>query len=242
MEILNTEFFVAVLAVMAAGIARGFAGFGVGMIMVPVLSLLYSPLIAVVTVVLLEIVPGIQLAPSAVKHCDWKSLLPMSLSVMLTVPLGTYILLTADMFLIRVLMCIFILISVALITSGLSFKLKHSPYVATTTGMASGLFSGVSSMGGVPIMLFYLSGQYSSERMRASMVIFLVISTIVSLASLGLNGMINYEIVLRTLWLIPPFMLAIWIGSKLFGVISESLFRKILLVVVVQLAILLVIK
>ncbi|MDT8405262.1 hypothetical protein [Sulfuriflexus sp.] len=51
----GSEMYLAAVAVLVAGFIRGFSGFGAGMILVPVLSLLYSPVVAVVTVALLEL-------------------------------------------------------------------------------------------------------------------------------------------------------------------------------------------
>ena len=57
--LLTHEFYIAIIAVLAAGVLRGFSGFGAGMVLVPSLSLLYNPMVAVITVVLLETIPAI---------------------------------------------------------------------------------------------------------------------------------------------------------------------------------------
>ena len=81
---------------MLAGFVRGYSGFGAGMVLVPVLSLLYNPQFAVVSVVILELIASIQLLPGAIGQCHWRSVIPLSLSSVLAVPLGSLLLVNLD--------------------------------------------------------------------------------------------------------------------------------------------------
>ena len=223
------EFYLAVLAVFFAGILRGFSGFGVGMVLVPSLSLLYSPVTAVITVVLLEIVPSIQLFPDAIKKCHWQSVVPMSLTALITIPIGSLILIHTNADVMRIVIAMLIIISVLILAVGWKYKGAYTPMSSVMTGAASGLISGASSLGGLPIILYYLSGRLSTSVARASIVIFLVFTALLSVTTFSLHGVISKDILIRAVWLVPPFIVAIWIGGRLFGQVSESTFRAITL-------------
>lgn len=223
------DLFFAMLAVFVAGVLRGFSGFGVGMVLVPILSLLYSPMVAVVTVVLLEIIPSIQLVPGSIAHCDWRSVMPMAISGIIMVPIGSLLLVNADANTMRICIAVLVILCVALLASGWRYQAGSSLKAPTLTGMASGLISGAASLGGLPVILFYLSGGHTSRAARASIVVFLFITAMISLLTYLLHGIISVDIVLRTAYLIPIFILAIWLGGQLFGKVSEGLFRAVTL-------------
>ena len=64
-------------AVFVGGLFRGFAGIGAALIIVPALTLVYSPVTAVVLMSLIEIPGALQLARTAVREADWRGLAPL---------------------------------------------------------------------------------------------------------------------------------------------------------------------
>ena len=85
------------------------------------------------------------------------------------------------------------------------------------------------SLGGLPVILYYLSGKHPTRVTRASIVVFLVITALVSLLTYISHGIITKEIIVRSVWLAPFFILAIWVGGGLFGKVSEFYFRTVTL-------------
>lgn len=237
----NAEFIVALIAVIFAGIVRGFSGFGVGMVLVPTLSLLYSPIVAVLTVVLLEIIPSIQLLPNAFRKCDWHSVLPISIAVMVTIPIGSWVLVYTDPQVLRAIIAAVLILSVLILASGWRFQGSYSTTMATSTGAASGLLSGAISLGGLPIILYFLSGKFSAEVARASMVVFLLFTAVVSLVTYSMHGLFDSELVIRTAWMVPPFILAIGLGGYLFNKLPESIFRNMTLLLLGSVGILMLV-
>lgn len=228
----SVEMYLAILAVLVAGVLRGFSGFGAGMVLVPSLSLLYSPIIAVVTVVLLEIIPSIQLLPNAISKCEWRSVVPMSLAALVTIPLGSFILVYTDADVMRTSISILVLLCVVVLAAGWRYKGEYTSRESTATGFASGLIGGATSLGGLPVILYYLSGKNTTAVTRASIVVFLVVTTLVSVVTYLGHGIVTSDVVLRAAWLAPFFILAIWTGGHLFGKVSESFFRAVTLTLV----------
>lgn len=223
---LGSEMYLAAVAVLVAGFIRGFSGFGAGMILVPVLSLLYSPVVAVVTVALLELTPAIQLLPGALSRCHWRSVVPMSLMASLAVPIGAMALINIDVEIMRVAIATLVLLSVFVMAIGWRYRGEDKQgHVAMITGFGSGLISGATSLGGLPVIFYYLSGTYTSSVARASMIVFLVFSTVIALITFLFHDIVTVKILGFTAWLLPLFIVATWAGGKMFGKVSEAMFR-----------------
>ena len=231
---ISIDIYLAIIAVCVAGLIRGFSGFGAGMVLVPSLSVLYSPLIAVITVVLLEIIPIVQLLPAAISKCEWRSVIPMAVASILMIPIGSVVLINTDPDIMRLAIAILLLLGVGVLLTGWRYKGEFNVWTSSPTGMVSGFISGATSLGGLPVVLYYLSGKQSQSVIRASIVVFLVIATLMSLISYSSLGVISKDIVLRTLLFIPFFIVSILIGGRLFGKVSDIIFRRITLLIIVS--------
>ena len=223
------EVLLAVIAVIIAGIFRGFSGFGTGMILVPSLSVIYEPIVAVVTVVLLELVTALQLAKTSLPDCHWQTVIPMAIISSLMVPFGAILLINIDANTMRIVISVLVMLSVAILSSGWRYKGEAGFKISTITGVSSGLITGATSLGGLPVILFYLSSRLSTRVARASMIVFLIITSIVSLVTFMFHGIVKSDDIARTAAIVPVFIFAIWLGGMLFGKVAEPLFRKIIL-------------
>lgn len=97
-------------------------------------------------------------------------------------------------------------------------------------GALGGFFSGVFSTGGP---LYVISVQNSVQQVkafRATMIGVLAMVTLVRVPALSISGVLNFSHVKTSLLILPVFFLAQFLGKKMFLRINESLFRKILMV------------
>ena len=96
MEFLSPELFVALGVAAAAGLMRGFAGVGSGMLMAPVFAILFGPVQTVAVIVLMEIVVTGQLLPGVRREIDWKVIAPMGAAAACLMPVGSWLLVSLD--------------------------------------------------------------------------------------------------------------------------------------------------
>jgi uncharacterized membrane protein YfcA len=181
---LPENYLLIVLVILFSGFIRGFLGFGSGLITIPILSYLYSPIFAMVFNIAIEIPATIYLTYVGAKSCKFKEISPMFFAMMLTIPIGTIFLISVNEQLIKIIMSILVIFFVILIATGWKLKASITKYVLTISGVISGLMQGATGMGGPPYATVLLSKGDNDEVTRGNILIMstgIVISAIISL-------------------------------------------------------------
>ena len=75
-----------------AGLVRGFAGFGTGLIFMPFASQVFPPAWAVIAMVSLDLIGPLPAVPRALRDGHPKDLLPLALGCVIGTPVGMYLL------------------------------------------------------------------------------------------------------------------------------------------------------
>ena len=83
------------------GLIQGYTGFGGALLMVPLLSVLYSPVEAIAMVCIAIFFGSAQLYPMAVRQAVWRELFPVFAGLALFIPLGALLLFHLDPHLVR---------------------------------------------------------------------------------------------------------------------------------------------
>ena len=94
--ILTIDFGLASLLALAGGFMFGFAGFGGGLIMTPLLTLIYWPTEGVVIANAIPIFVAWQTLPAIRPHIRWKEVAPLLAAAVVATPIGAYFLLVGD--------------------------------------------------------------------------------------------------------------------------------------------------
>ena len=222
--LLNTRYSV-------SGFIRGFLGFASGLITIPILSLLYSPIFAMVFNTVLEIPATIYLTYIGAKKCKFKKISPMFFSMMITIPIGTIFLVSINEQIIKIIMSIVVIFFVILIASGWRLKATITKYILAITGIISGLMHGITGMGGPPFATILLSKGDGNNVTRGNILIMstgLVISAILSMYYFNL---LKKEIFLAALVTSPIYIFTSYTGSRFYNLSGNKYFRNISLLV-----------
>ena len=227
----------AVAAVLAAGVVRGFSGFGAGLVMVPSLSLLVGPALAVPMVVLMEAVAAAYLVPTALRDVRWKTVLPLGLAACVTIPIGSVALASLDGLVMRRAISAVVIVSVAVLWTGWRYRKRPSTPVVVATGATSGLLTGAAGVGGPPVILFFLSGQENAPGVRAGLICYFAITQLAALGSYAFGGLLGRDVGIGAAVLFPVFLLGTWLGTRLFGRVDDGLFRRLVYVFLIAVAV-----
>lgn len=227
---------IALGAVALAGIVRGLTGFGAAMIIVTSLSAIYNPVSAVIILTIIDIPGVIALAPSIYRHTRWNVVLLLFLAALPAIPLGVWLLSVTDAVVMRQLIASFVLFFALLSAAG--WELKRPPNLAAklSIGALSGCMSGAAGLGGPPIILFFLSQNFPKEVLRACALAFLLLSGLVAVVFYYAHGLIGVQHLQFFLIGAPIYIVAMWVGARLFKSVSESAFRKIVIALVCAIA------
>lgn len=207
------------------GLLRGFLGFGGSMGAVPGLSILFGPLGAVSIVLLADIGAVLQLLRTAIRQSEKRVVAPLALASVLTTPLGAWLLINIDPADMRRVIALTVLGFVVILMAGWRYQKPPTLPVVIGVGAVGGVLSGSAGMGAPPAVLFLLSGPHGHESVRANIIGYLAIANMTALVTIWLNGALTVDILWRALFLAPPYLIAIWVGGRLFRYASETVFR-----------------
>ena len=210
-----------------SGIARGFSGFGSALIFMPLASSIAPPRLVAALLLVIDFVAAAPLLPNAWRQADRKATAVMVVGAFVGVPIGTYFLVRLDPVTTRWIISGFVAALLVLLLSGWRYRGKDHTALSVAIGWLSGFCSGLAQTGGPPIVGYWLGRPIASDIARANILLFFGASDFFSLMSYGFTGLITAD-ALRFSWLVGPvYGLGVWLGSRLFGRASETLFRSI---------------
>ena len=211
--------------VLFAGTIKGFAGFGLAMIAGPLLAVLVGPLEAVVAVLVLELLTGIQLLRRALAHTDWHLVVPLTIASAVTMPIGSYALVTLDSEVMRRAIALAALAFAVMLISGWRYRGGQTLWISGVIGGVSGAITGATGMGN-PVLLLYVLVSGIAERNRASLVTMVTMMIILAIASLGVTGGITTDALSQTAYLVPFAIVGTFAGARLFRRTGETAYRR----------------
>ncbi len=217
---------VALAATLAAAFVRGLAGFGMAILLVPVLALAILPREAVVVANWLGLLIGL-VGLRNILGASEKSALHIGAAAVIATPVGVWLLAVTDPALAR--------LAIALIALG-SFGLvllpkrpaHHQPSLTETgvTGLASGVLTGFAGMPGPPVVPYYLRREIPAQLARASMMTVFLITSAAGIVAATLLGVATTREPLLAGLLFPAVLLGNWLGNLAFGRIGETAWRS----------------
>jgi uncharacterized membrane protein YfcA len=215
------------LSAFVAALARGFSGFGSALIFVPLASTAIGPQTAAPLLLLIDGVTAVGLVPNAWRHADKRDVGTMSIGALAGIPLGAWILLKSDPLLIRWAIALFGTLLLALLTSGWRYRGKPSAAMAVLVGAAAGLLGGAAQIGGPPIVAYWLSRRIPTGTVRANIVLYFAISSVMTGTVYLAGGLLSPSVVGLALVTGPVYGVGLYAGARMYGLASEITFRRI---------------
>jgi uncharacterized membrane protein YfcA len=216
---------VALMLVFGASIVRGLTGFGLAIILVPLLGLIVPPAQAVVISILLQLLAGPIGLKRILADSERSTATTISIAAMLATPFGVALLSVTPPDVARLAIA-----GLALAAFGMLFIPASEGAIpgrkeTVATGIAAGLLTGFASMPGPPVVPFYMRRKLPPNVARGSMLlVFFACAIAGSIAAFALG-----VATLHLLWLSILFYPALYLGTRLgelaFGKVSERAWR-----------------
>ena len=223
---------------LVAGIARGFSGFGAALIFIPLVSAILGPRLAAPILLLVDAILTAPLVLPAWRLANRREVGWLAMGALIGAPIGGWLLLQLDGVTLRWAMCGLSAALLVLIASGWRYRGEPTAPLSAAVGAVSGLFSGVAQMGGPPVVAYWLGGAIPAAGVRANIVAFFAISSVISGIVYLAGGLLTREVMLLCALAAPTYGAGLWIGAVLFGLASENAFRRTCLALIALAAVL----
>lgn len=219
-------------AVIAAGVVRGFAGFGSGMIIMAAGSSVLPPVSAVIFMLMAELV-----GPLPNLRAAWRDGAPLDvgrlmIGASLALPVGIYCLATMSTEFFGWVVSATVLLLLFALVSGWRYKGVLKPRLTVAIGAFGGFMSGFAGIPGPPVIMLYMSSLLPIAVIRANFLLYLLAIDVLMIGAFWIAGLMNWGIAVLGLLAGIPNFVANWLGAKLFDPNAERLFRTVAYIII----------
>lgn len=210
-----------------AAYIRGLTGFGMAIILVPLLGMIIRPDDAVVLAILLQFLIGPIGIRTIIVDSHKRSAVLIAGIAMAATPLGLWLLARTAPDVARVIIAGIAIGAFVLII--LTRKATTQPGGLTTigVGLLSGVLTGFAAMPGPPVIPYYLREAFTPQVARASMMLIFFATAVAGTLSSLLLGVATAQLVVLAVMLFIPMFIGNAVGARAFGTISPSIWRTL---------------
>ena len=211
----------------AAGLMRGFAGFGSAILMAPVFAVLLGPVHMVPMVAAIELPMSVMLFLGSRRDVEWRFVGPLAAIAMAAMPVGIWLLVSLDAAAITKAVSIIVLLFVAVLIAGWRYQGPRPLALTLGIGGISGAMMATTSVGGPPVLLYMLAAAMPAATIRANIVAYYLLTGFVLVTMVMLASSTALAAVIDAMVLLPVILTSSWIGSRLAGRAAEQTYRWI---------------
>lgn len=207
-----------------AAFVRGLAGFGLALLLVPVLALAMTPVEAVMIANFSMLFIGLLEVRRLVVDAERSAWVISALVVMTTAP-GLYLLTITPPDLARLIIALVALVAFVLFL--LPERSADQPGALQTgaIGVAAGILTGFAGMPGPPVVPYYVGRAIPRQIAKPSMLLIFTVASLAAIASGLVMGQVDLRLFALSLALFPAIIIGNWIGGLAFGKISDAAWR-----------------
>jgi len=214
----------ALLAAFGSAFVRGLTGFGMAILLVPILALALSPVHAVLLTNFLSVFIGLSEIRRLLRNAEKSAWVIIAL-VAVTTPLGLYALSLTTPAIARVVIAFIALSAFVAILLPRRGALDHHPVTTGGVGILSGLMTGYAGMPGPPVVPYYVGRDIPRETAKASMLLIFTCASSAGLVSGTALGVLEWNLALLAALLFPAVLLGNKLGDRLSGRIADRTWR-----------------
>lgn len=204
------------LASLVAGLVRGFAGFGLSAVMFASVVTLLPPIELIPVTYILEGMASVVMFRGGMRDADMGVVWGLTIFSAIGVPLGLFATTTVDPDTSKLVALILVLILTLLQLFQIRAAFLSTKPGLYSTGLASGIATGLASIGGMVVALYVLSQKTAATQMRASLVMYLFLTMFTSIIYLLLYEVMTMQAVWRGLCFGPIMLVGVFLGKVLF--------------------------
>ncbi|WP_424977972.1 TSUP family transporter [Leisingera sp. S232] len=212
-------------ALFAAALIRGFSGFGFSAIFIILAALITNPLPLIPVVFSCEIaMTGFQ-ARGIRPHIDWRRAFALLAGAAIATVPAIAIMARLGEYEARLAISCLILVLSLILLSGWQMSRPVGRNATAGVGALSGIANS-AGVGGLVAAAFLTAQPVAPAVFRATMIVFLTGIDVMALPVMAANGLVGPQTLTGILLAFPILGLGIWAGSLTFQAVSQTLFRR----------------
>jgi uncharacterized protein len=222
------------LLILAIGVGLGFyaqtiVGFAASLVAFPIILNILEIQEAVALMSIFFFIFSIILIYKNWNLINKKTIIKMLIGIIIGLLLGIWLLKFGNPVILKKILGAFILIFI-----GYSYlkkkRIKLFKKLGFLFGFIGGLFSGLFSTGGSPFIAYIYNELKDPDIIRATIIGTLGITNFLRVPILIYSGILTYNIFITALYIIPFFLLALFLGNKTYEKISKTTFKHVLMI------------
>lgn len=226
-----------IFGVTLGGLVRGFSGFGTAMVYLPFAGQVLSPVWALTTLVIMDLIGPLPNVPRAYREGHPRDVMRLGLGALVALPLGVWVLVSIPAEVFRYAVSGSALILLALLILGVRYHGRLGKPLIYGTGGLGGFLCGAAGMPGPPVIMLYMASPHPPAVIRANLLLYLVLADILMLGAFATGGFLELQPVLLGLILAVPYTLANIAGAAIFRPDWQRTYRVVAYLIIAASAI-----
>ncbi|MEM1318139.1 MAG: sulfite exporter TauE/SafE family protein [Pseudomonadota bacterium] len=222
--------------VFAAGMVRGFSGFALSALVMASAAIVLSPIQLIPILWWLETAATLLMVRGGWRDADRRIAVLLVLGGMMGQPIGLYLTTTLPVDQSRMIALCMIILLALLQLAKVRFAFLATTMGVVLSGVMAGLATGLAMVGGMVVALYVLSQDRVPMVMRATLVLYLAISSTVGLAYQVGFGIMDWTGIARGLSYVPIVIVGVLVGQAMFRPRLERYYKPFCLILLMLLA------
>ena len=181
----------AVVAAFAAGLARGFSGFGVGLVFMPLGAAVLGPKLAVASLLIFDLIVAAPTTLRGVRFEGLKPLLPIWAGLSAATPIGALAATHLEPGEVRWFVSVFIACALIFLTSGWRPQLENRPKSSFVAGVAGGFMGGLAALNGIVVVTYWMATGMEPRNLRTNLMTLFCLSSLGSVVAFIWAGLLT---------------------------------------------------
>lgn len=231
------EFAFALAAVLLAGLVRGFSGFALSALVMASLTVILAPVELLPICLILEIAASALMARGGIRLADRRVVVGLISGLMVSAPFALALTTTLAQETSRMIALALILTLAATMLLGLRVAFFDRRFGPVGVGLLAGVANGLASVGGMVVAIFALASAAPAPVIRATLVTYLVFTSIVGVVYFTIFGVLTEISIIRGAILAPVACVGVALGAWLFTPRLQPFYRPFCLSLLIALAV-----
>ena len=215
------------LVTAVSGAVYGFAGFGAGLVFMPLATALIDPVLAIAAFAFSALASLFTLVPAAWTVCDRRTTVAMIAAATLTLPLGIWLLRMLDPVAVRLAISGLAVLTLTALIAGFRFRVRPGIAPSTAVAGAAGVMGGSTGLLGPFVILFNLASGDDAARVRSNTLIFLTVSSLFVLPAMAFQGLLTPLALWLGVLMFPAYGVGSVLGRAVFAPERELVYRRV---------------